>query len=255
MLSKVAGLPDGGAVAAGPGLVIERDSATGPWRYSSEPLPQASNVAALAAIREGASVRALISIDTVATADPATSALYQHIDNPSGPALGQYGLLLGPDPLPVHGYLLRETAGGWQDEEHGAYPATETEDQPAWPDAVLALLTEPSGSSGWAVGGETGAELTLHGQAGAQEAAQTAGVMRLGAGPAPPQSDGAPLAAPAGQATFAVAGDAQCVSLCSNFANEGIGPDAWLTGAVQRAGQVSGLRAFLYTGPRISESP
>ncbi len=37
VITKVAGLPDGGAVAAGPGVVLERDSATSPWRFSSRP--------------------------------------------------------------------------------------------------------------------------------------------------------------------------------------------------------------------------
>ncbi len=72
VITKVAGLPDGGAVAAGPGVVIERDSATSPWRFSSEPLADGDdgNVSALAAIRDGASVRALISIDDDTLSDP-----------------------------------------------------------------------------------------------------------------------------------------------------------------------------------------
>jgi hypothetical protein len=253
VLSKVAGLPGGGAVAAGPGLVIERDSATSSWRFSSAPLPEAGNVAALAATQEGSSVRALVSLDPgdEVNGDP----LYEEIDDPPGPPLGQYAQLLGPDPLPGHGYLLRETTSGWADEEGEDYAHSGTsgsEDLPGWPDAVLALLVEPSGEAGWAVGGQTGEELASYGQSGAQEAVQTAGVMRYGAGPAPPQSTSAPISIPAGEASFAVGGDAQCASACADSANEHLGPDAWLSGAISHAGQIAGLRAFLYTGSRVA---
>ena len=37
------GLPDGGAVAAGPGVVLERDSAASPWRFSTTPLADSDN--------------------------------------------------------------------------------------------------------------------------------------------------------------------------------------------------------------------
>lgn len=255
VLSKVAGLPDGGAVAAGPNVVLERDPGSSSWRFSSDPLPEGQNISALAAIQEGSSVRALVSLDTAAEDDPADSLLYQEIDNPPGPALGQYGVLLGPDPLPQRGYLLRETATGWQDEQHEDYPEPDGSDLPGWPDAVLALLVEPSGEGGWAVGGQTGSELTLYGSKGAQEAAETAGVSRYGTGPAPPQSTTVPIATPSGDATFAVGGNAQCDSACADFANEDIGPDAWLSGAISRASQIPGLRGFLYTGARIDDSP
>lgn len=250
VLSKAAGLTDGGAVAAGPGVVIERDSAAGPWHFSSQPLPEAENVSALAAIREGSSVRALVSLDTT---DPYDSIINEEIENPPGAVPGSYGVLLGPEPLPDQGFLLRETAGGWQDVEHNAYPQlNDSEDLPGWPDAVLALSLNPSGESGWAVGGQTGAELAAYGSPGAQEAAQTAGVMRYGPGPAPPQVTNAPISIPHNEVTFAVGGDAQCNSPCSDLANDDIGPDAWLSGAISRADQIAGLRAFLYTGTRLA---
>jgi hypothetical protein len=250
VLSKVAGLPDGAAVAAGPGLVIERDSATAPWRLSSEPLPEAGNVSALAAFQEGSSVRALVSLDP--GDDPNNNPLYEKIDNPPGPTLGQYGELLGPDPLPERGYLLRETAAGWQDEEHEAFPKPGGDDLPGWPDAVLALLVDSSGQQGWAVGGQTGEELATYGSPGAQEAVQTAGVMRLGSGLAAPQSTSAPISVPAGDVSFAVGGNAQCASACANFSGEQLGPEAWLSAAISRAEQITGLRAFLYTGTRVA---
>jgi hypothetical protein len=252
VLSRVAGLPDGGAVAAGPGLVIERDSAVSPWRRATAPLPEADNIAALAAFREGSSVRALISVDDFDEDSPNGSLIYQGIDNPAGPALERYGLLLGPDPLPARGFLLRETAGGWQDQQNQAYPQLSGNDLPGWPDAVLALDVDPSGQQGWAVGGQTGGELALFGGQGAATPVQTAGVMRYGPGPEPPQSTDAQISLPAGQATFALGGNAQCASPCADLAADHLGPDAWLAASVSRANQITGLRAFLYTGGRIA---
>jgi hypothetical protein len=256
VISKVAGLPDGGAVAAGPGLVIERDSASAPWRFSGQPLPEAANIAALAALSEGSSVRALVAIDTDLNSLP-NGVLFQTIDNPPASAPGQPGLYLAADPLPVTGYLLRETAGGWQDLQNQAYPEPEASvgdiDLPDWPDPVLALAVD-NGGEGWAVGGQTGAGLGLSAREGAQAAVQTASVLRLGDGLAPPQSSGAPVSASSGEALFALGGNAQCAELCSSYVNVGVGPDAWLSAAIARAGQISGLHAFLYTGAHNGRS-
>ena len=60
-LFAVAGLPDGGAVAAGRDIVIERDGAGAPWRFSDQPLPGSTAIAA-AAVRDGGSVRAVVSV-------------------------------------------------------------------------------------------------------------------------------------------------------------------------------------------------
>jgi hypothetical protein len=269
VLSKVAGLPEGGAVAAGPGLVIECDSgcsatsSPSPWHFSSEPLPEAQNVTALAAFREGASVRALISIDADGIGNPnqkggAGADPWLTIDNPVAQGYDQPPVLVGPDPLPVSGYLLRETSSGWQDLEHQAYPNPDESspnlDEPAWPDAVLALDVTPSGQEGWAIGGQTGG--IVQGSSVTENAtvlaAQTAAAMRLGSGPTPPQSGGATIATPTGEATFAVGGDAQCAAPCADFANEGLGPDVWLSAALARAAQIPGLHGFLYTGSHIA---
>src|SRR6202007_3341592 len=123
-LAKVAGLPDGSAVAAGPGVVIERDAPTGGWRLSPQPLPEARNISALAAYREaGGPVRALVSIDLDERLDPLSyypgapmgellNGPYKvDVPPPSGPS--QPPLLPQQDPLPNSGYLLRETASGW----------------------------------------------------------------------------------------------------------------------------------------------
>jgi hypothetical protein len=261
VLSRVSGLPDGGAVAAGPGVVIERDSAGGPWRFSSQPLPETQNVDALAAIREGPSVHALISIDADSLGNPNQSASiasnqWLKADVLVVPGFGQPPAQPEPDPLPVSGYLLRETSSGWQDLEHRAYTSplnsTLNLDEPNWPDAGLAFDLDPSGTQGWVVGGQTGGILAASSLKNAELAAQTASVSRLGTGPAPPQSNATGISAPAGETTFAVGGNSQCAGPCADFANEGLGPDVWLSSALARAAQVSGVQGFLYAGAHIS---
>ena len=261
VISKVAGLPDGGAVAAGPGVVLERDSAASPWRFSTTPLADSStgNIAALAAIREGSSVRALVSVDDDPMSDPSgtDNLLWQEIDNPPAPAPGQPSLLLGPDPLPSQGFLVRETANGWVDEELDDYPnllggGVSNEDLPGWPDPVLALVVNSSGQQGWAAGGQTGGdELQLSGAAGAANAVETAGVMRFGGGVSPPVSTTTPISIPSGEATFALGGGSGCAAACADDAAQHLGPDVWLSGAITRASQIKGLRAFLYAGQRV----
>jgi hypothetical protein len=262
VLSKVAGLPDGGAVAGGPGLVIERDAPGLPWRLSPFPLPEAQNVSALAAYREvGGALRAVVSIELDPALDPgrggATSAggegpFASDVPIPSGP--GQPPPFIAPDPLPDTGYVLKETASGWSDMEHAALPVEAGQaDMPVRPDPVLALLVDPSGAQGIAVGGQTYDE----GGRGPEAEAETAAAMRFPAGAAGQDGAGAaPVATPAGQASFVVAGRAACVKPCVDFANESLGPDVWLTHALQTAGQIAGapgggLRSFLYTGGRL----
>jgi Transglycosylase SLT domain len=261
VLTRVAALPDGGAVAAGPGVVIERDGAGAPWRLSSQPLPEAQNIAALAAIREGPSVRALLSIDLASISNPNNiSDFVLRIDSPPATGFGQPAALIGPDPMPVSGYLLREGPGGWQDLQQQAYPSAPSNnntDLPNWPDPVLALDVAPDGSRGWAVGGQTGGIVEQSSNPGAQFTSQSASALRLGADIPVPQSAAAPVAVPAKQVTFAVGGDAQCAGPCADLANDGIGPDAWLSAAVARAAQIHAaspaLRAFLYTGAHVAQ--
>jgi hypothetical protein len=256
VLSRVAGLPDGGAVAAGPGVVIERDSASAPWRFSAQPLPDAQNISALAAIRSGSQVQALVSVDLAEISNPNSLGNFIFdLDNPVAPGFGQPGLQIAPDPLPVSGYLLRETPAGWQDVEGQAYPSVPSitsTDLPNWPDAVLALDVDPGGARGWAVGGQTGGIVEQSHIGGAQFTSQSATALRLGADIALPQSEGAPIPTPGSQVTFALGGNAQCAGPCADLANNGVGPDAWLSSALARAAGISGLRAFLYSGARVA---
>lgn len=268
LLSKAAGLPDGGAVAAGPGIVIERESASAPWQFSAQPLPEAQNVSALGAFREGGSgpVRALVSVDLDSHLDPMFSDGSLSIgegpyggDNPISPGPGQPAPFFAPDPLPDSGYLLQQTATGWSDLEHQALPVVSgkrTSDLPIRPDPVLALLVNPAGGSALAVGGQTDDATGVH----AEAADQTAAAMRFPASAA--SSDGAspaPVPVPAGQASFLVGGGAACAQPCADFAAESLGPDVWLEHALRMANTIAAqapagaVRAFLYTGERLQK--
>ncbi|MGN6587787.1 MAG: hypothetical protein ACTHKT_10010, partial [Solirubrobacterales bacterium] len=251
---RVAGLPDGGAVIAaeegGEGAsVIERQGAAAAWEaVAGDPI---GYPAALAAIREGGSVRALVSVAPgQGREDIGTD--FEQVFNQPGP--GSPPLLTAPYPLPTSGYLVRQTAAGWRDEQHEAYPLPShvegrgLYDLPRRPDPMLALLVDPEGTQGWAVGGETGTSVRFQGSS-----VQTAGVMRYGPEAAPPSnSSPAPLQAEAGTATFALGGGAQCAGPCADLAATGIGPDVWLRSAIARAGTVPGVRAFLYAGPSVA---
>jgi hypothetical protein len=264
-LFTVAGLPDGGAVAAGQGVVLERDGAAAPWHPADRPLAGVSAVAA-AAVRDGASggggagqvaggggppgrLRAVLAVTT----DPAYPA--PDVLPPADP--GQPPPLVPADPLPQDGFVLRETAAGWRDEQHAAWePATR--DLPAKPDAVLALVLSPAGD-GWAFGGITGEELTAAAP-DAKRRAQTAAAYRYGgtddtAPLAPPGVGRAPIPEPTAVVRFVVGGHSACMDPCADLSNQAIAPDRMLTAglgvAAQLAAQPHGPRAFLSTGTRI----
>jgi hypothetical protein len=276
VLSKVVGLPDGGAVAAGPGLVIERDSPSASWRFSSQPLPEAQNVSALGAYRDPSGVvRAVISIDLDSYLNPnigngnlQTGPWSGDVPAPTGP--GQPPPFAPADPLPNTGYVLKETSAGWSDMEHMALEAPTAEangenaDMPVRPDPALALLVGPGGNAGLAVGGQTydatgsnnGSSVGAR-SVGSGPEFETAAVMRFGPGASSSTGDAAaPIATTAADATFAVGGEAACERACADFAGEGLAPDVGLTHALQSAAQIAsgsagGLRGFLYTGGRL----
>jgi hypothetical protein len=265
VLSKVAGLPDGGAVAAGPGLVIERESAEAPWSFAPQPLPEAQNVSALAAYREsGGPLRAIVSIDLDPYMNPnyilgpGEGSYSGDLAPPVGP--GQPPPYLSPDPLPDTGYVLKQTATGWSDIEHMALETTESggekKETPVRPDPVLAMLVNPSGSSGVAVGGQTD---DATGSPPSPNSFETAAAMRFGAGEASSGGDAsAPIATGKSEATFAAGGAAACVQPCANFAGESLAPDVLLSHALVSANQIAtsspgALRGFLYTGDRLPE--
>ncbi len=252
-LNVVAGLPNGGAVAAGRDVVLERDSAGAPWHFAEQPIVNETAVAA-AAYLEGATVRAVLSVVPDFQYPPLL--VLPPVDPNEPPPL------IPPNPLPGDGYLLRETPGGWEDEERAGYAGV-SEDKPVKEDPIAALDVGLDGS-GWAVGGWSGeaddagrGTTSNSGGQGVRESVQTAGIYRYapaGGAPGPPGTATAPVALSAGVATFAVGGHAECAEPCADLAAEGIAPDRNLTAAIGAigglAGQPNGPRMLLYTGGR-----
>jgi hypothetical protein len=262
----VAGLPDGGAaIATEAGEILEREGAGAPWHVV--PGPPLGVPVALQAIREGGQLRAIVSVEAnainAAEAGPGAAELPQTVGQPPP---GQAPLLIEPYGLPASGHMVRQTATGWRDEQRQSFPIPPKPtdqtfpiemDIPKVPDAVLAFLTSPEGSGGWAVGGQTG-QLGSGLQPFEEEGLQTAAVMRFGEAAAPPQNASTvQIPVTAGEATFAIGGNAQCADLCADLTGTGIGPDVWLESAVGKAAATPGVRAFLYTGasvPRLKTS-
>jgi hypothetical protein len=252
-LYAVAGLPDGGAVAAGRDIVIERDSAGAPWRFSRQPILGSTAIAA-AAVRSGSGVSAVLSV-VPQIAYPAADDLPPPDPNVPPPIVPPFG-------LPGDGYLLRETASGWQDEERTAF-AGAGPDRPVKTDPTLALLLEPSGE-GWAVGGwsgntdAAGRGVSAGGGGGnaVRARVRTGAISRFGpaAATAPIGATPQPLAMPAGPVRFAVAGNAQCEEACADLAPQALGPDRTLSAALALVARTRGgwgPRAMLYTGNRV----
>jgi hypothetical protein len=252
-LNVVAGLPNGGAVAAGRNVVIERDSAIAPWHFSEQPIVDETAIAA-APIIEGSKVRALLSVVPEFTYPP--PLILPPVD-PNTP-----GPLIPPNSLPGDGYMLRETPVGWEDEERAAY-AGDTSDKPMKADPIDALDVGTSGA-GWALGGWSGhaddagrgSDASGSGQAVRAEV-QTAGIYSYapaGNPPGPPGELAGPIPLTAGVATFAVGGHAECVDPCASLAEEAIAPDRNLSSALAAidglSTQLNGPRMLLYTGGR-----
>jgi hypothetical protein len=249
----VAGLPDGGAAftASGSGEgagVYERQSAGAEWQATPVRYPPgASRPGSLTLFREGGALRAI-----VAGSEPETFK----IESEAIPAPGFPPPLIPPYPLPSdpEAGVLRQTATGWSDEEHelndvkeppGEYAEYDTVYQP---DPVAAVLVDPTGSQGWAVGGLVDERHRL---------LDTADVYRYPADGVTPTGVGsAPVSAEPGfeakAVGFAIGGGAQCAAPCADLARARIGPDTWLSSAVARAGEIAGVRAFIDTGSRVT---
>lgn len=248
-LRAAAGLRDGGAVVGGRGFVLERDGAGRPWRFADQPLP-GQTVVAVAAFRAGDRIRALVA------AQPRLR--FPLIDDPVAQDPDVPPPVLPAQPLPGDGYLLRETDGGWRDEQRAAFGPSTT-DRPLKSDPIAAFVVGPAGD-GWALGGWSG-EPDFAGRGTRLSAdrsrVQTAAVLRYdpdGAPAAAPGLASEPVALAAGVARFAVAGHAQCESACADLAGQGIAPDRMLTSALSRARELSarpaGPRFFVNTGGR-----
>jgi photosystem II stability/assembly factor-like uncharacterized protein len=133
-LRLVAGLPDGGVVAAGRSVVLVRERAGRPFAHSPQPLEGIA--VALAAFRPpGGSVRAFASV--------------------APPALQLRDVAGYP---PGDGELLRQTATGWEDLSRAQYAGSSgaPTDGVVKADPVLAIAPSPSGERAWVVGGFAG---------------------------------------------------------------------------------------------------
>lgn len=257
----VAGLPDGGAAftageASGSGfggVVFERSGPGAPWQQTPTPLPGGTEPGSLALFREGGALRAIASGSV-----PSTYSL----ESLPTPPPGFPPNLIPPYPLSAEygaGHVVRQTAGGWSDEEHQLNnvqepPGNYSEyDLVYRPDPISAVLVNPAGTEGWAVGGFVDT-------ANSSGALDTADVERYPADGATPIGAGTstvPVEAGAREdeqrdVDFAIGGGAQCAAPCADLSGAGIGPDVWLSSALARAGQIQGVRAFLYTGPRVT---
>ena len=237
-----AGLPDGGAAFSASGAIYEREGPGAPWTQTATPFPGAVQPGSLALFREGGGLRAVVSGSV-----PDTYEVEKAAEAPPGSPPST----IAPYPLATNdeAAVLRQTANGWRDEEHERDDAHEPPgnwsfyDMPYQPDPVLATLIDPSGTQGWAVGGLV--EDEEH-----EGLLDTADVYRLGEAAAPVGTGTSAIPVQPRLATFAIGGNAQCAAPCAERANARIGPDVWLSAAVQRAA-ITGVRAFLYTGPRL----
>ncbi len=154
--------------------------------------------------------------------------------------------------------MHRQTAGGWSDEEHARNPAQDPlgeykfYDEVYEPDPSAAVLINENGTEGWAVGGFVNTHQPLLNTADVARYPAEAASTPPGVKQAPVQ----PIAKQAGlnatDATFAIGGNAACEAACADRARAGLGPDTWLSTALHQGQRVNGLRAFLYTGPRVT---
>jgi hypothetical protein len=259
----VAALSDGGAAfSTDDGQIFERQSPGAPWQATSTPYPGADSPGSLSLFREGGALR-VIAVGSIDTHE-----LSETEDQASAPPGFPPTLVL---PYPISSSqeqgVLRQTATGWSDEEHelnnveepeGEYSVYDTVYQP---DPVSALLVDPSGSPGWAVGGIVDNGNAQMDTADVWRYWPAGGEVPTGESQVPIPSE--PIEHESEDATFLVGGGARCEAPCAERSNAAIGPDVWLSNALQLAGRkiavgagsrptILGARAFLYTGPRVT---
>jgi hypothetical protein len=241
----VGALPDGGAALSASGfgeasftpLVLEREAPGRPWQATPQPYPGLEPPGSLALFREGSALRAVGSggvPDTI------------QIDGETPPPTGFPPLLIKPYPV-ASGHVVRQTASGWSDEEHernlvGPTPGEFADwDMPYEPDPSAAVLLEPSGGAGWAVGGLTATRPDQ----------QAADIARYREVPPAAAAQHVPIPSPHGVAV-AIGGGAQCAAPCADRVNTKIGPSVWLREAIAEAHGIAGVEQFLYTGPYVT---
>lgn len=234
-LRLVAGLPDGGLVAAGRSVVLQREGPSKPFEAAAQPLEGIA--VALSPFREGSgALRAFVAV--------------------APPAYGRTEVAGYP---PGDGELMRETASGWEDLSHGQFAGNEVGlDGALKTDPVLALATDSSGEHGWVVGGYAGTvdaarQGTTESLAVRSSGWQTASIWRYDAGGAaqpPSLAQSTPyLPAEEGTVSFAFFSSPVCFESCA--ATVGAQPDVNLGAAAAEiagfAGQPGGP-AFAMSG-------
>lgn len=253
-LYAVAGLPDGGAVLAGDGILLKRDSGAAPWRVSEHPI--AGIASAVSAVRENGVVRA-IAILTPDRVVGLADDLEPVIDVPGEPPGIQRDRATR-----ASGSVVRETAGGWVDDERTTFDINTYRDCPLIPEAAMGMALDERGE-GWIVGGDPGRQsstrcgLQNSGVTKVTRGAQTAQIWRYGAAPAAPPAIDRVQAVPAPNAArLVIGGHAQCEAACAELDNLAIGPDRFMSAAFDTAAALhavaGGPRAFLYTGTRLA---
>ncbi|MHB8533021.1 MAG: hypothetical protein ACYDC2_09905, partial [Solirubrobacteraceae bacterium] len=242
----LAALPDGGAAfsakgATGGATIYERNGPGAAWQGA--PYPGGFAPGALTVFREGGALRAI-----GAGSEPGTFLAEQETPPPAGfPPI-----LVDPYPLvsdPNRG-VLRQTATGWSDEEHELNEAREPPggytfyDTPYVPDPVSAVLVDPSGAHGWAVGGFVDNQHAL---------LDTGDIYRYPSeGTTPTGLRRSTEATSSAATSIAIGGGAACAAPCATRADTGIGPAAWTQNAIAEAGEIPGVGAFVYTGPGVT---
>ena len=248
----VAALPDGGAAftaksATGGATIYERDSAGAPWQ--AVPYPGGLTPGYLTLFREGGALRAIGT-----SSEPATFTAEEE----SPPPPGFPPIRVDPYPLPndLNRGVLRQTASGWNDEEHELNDAREPPggysvwDTPKIPDPVNALLVDPTGTQGWAVGGVVDNKHAL---------LDTSDIYRYPSTAGSALDAHVPEGTRSGYAAIAIGGGAACAAPCASRADTGVGPVVSLAHAIAEAGELVAPRgraesvgAFVYTGPGVT---
>ncbi len=134
--------------------VIERSGPGAPWQQTPTPLPggdRAGLAGAVSRRRSAAGDRLGQRPEHLLARKPAHTAARAFRPN-----------LIAPYPLSAEygaGHVVRQTAGGWSDEEHELNNVQEPPgnyleyDLAYQPDPISAVLINPAGTEGWAVGG------------------------------------------------------------------------------------------------------
>ena len=214
-LRLVAGLPDGGLVAAGSSVVLVREATGRGFDYAAQPLQGIA--VALAPFREAdGKLRAYVSI---------------------APASDE-----GNGSPPGDGELMRQTDSGWQDLSRAQYAGSNVKgDGAVKSDPVLAVASGPTGEHAWAVGGYDGTkDAATRGTTETLQARpagwQTASLWRYditGSAQAPGLAPTTPsLPAKPGTVSFAFFTSPMCREECANV--QDAQPDVNLTSAAKQ---------------------